>query len=241
MSIAATVNQSLKQFQPGEVFGYGDLSVYQQSPNTVVKAISRLVKSNRVKKLGKGLFYLPKHGVLGELRPSDSELLKSLQYKNGKRRAYITGSSLYNQLGISTQIPKTVDLATEGAPQMKNFGTIRARLVRSRAPVKEVDILLLQYLDVLKTARKVSGVSVDYVAEVMLLKLDSLTDDQLVRIQVIADEYYPASTRAFLCMLLSRMNRRVISRLKSSLNPLSHYTLGLSQTLWPECKEWNIK
>ena len=241
MNIAATVNQSLERFQPGEVFGYGDLSVYRQSPNTVVKALSRLVKTNRVKKLGKGLFYFPKQGVLGELRPSDSELLKSLQYKNGKRRAYITGSSLYNQLGITTQIPKTVELATEGAPQMKDFGTIRARLVKSRAPVKEVDILLLQYLDALKGARKVSDASIDSVADVMLSKLGSLTDAQLERIQVIADEYYPAFTRAFLGMLLSRMNRGVITRLKNSLNPLSNYLLGLSQSRWPECKEWNIK
>ena len=84
MNISKGVKQQVAQFEPGQVFGYGDMSVYQDAPSAVVKAISRLLKRGEIKRLSKGQFYKPKKGIIGELKPSDSELLKTLLYKGGR-------------------------------------------------------------------------------------------------------------------------------------------------------------
>lgn len=48
-------------------------------------------------------------------------------YKDGRLRGYITGLSLFNQLGLTTQVPRTVTLAINGGRQEKEFGTIKTK------------------------------------------------------------------------------------------------------------------
>ncbi len=47
MNIQAQINQSIYHFAPERVFGYRNLSLYKQSPSSVVRAVSRLVKTNK--------------------------------------------------------------------------------------------------------------------------------------------------------------------------------------------------
>ena len=147
MNISAAIKQRIAQFDPGQVFGYGDIPVYQEAPSAAVKAIERLLKEGDIKRLSKGQFYKPKRGLFGELKPSDSELLKTVLYRDGQLRGYITGTALYNKLGLTTQLPRVVTVAIEGSRQEKNFGTFRVKTVKSRAPVKPLDVMILQYLD----------------------------------------------------------------------------------------------
>ena len=105
MTVSTAVAQSIDQYVPGQVFGYRDLPLYQSKPSNVVQIVNRLVKKNEIKRLSKGKFYKPKQSVIGDLKPSDSELLKTVMFKNGAVRGYITGTALFNQLGLTTQVP----------------------------------------------------------------------------------------------------------------------------------------
>ena len=78
--------------------------------------------------------------------PSDLELLRTMLYKNGRLRGYITGLSLFNQLGLTTQVPRTITLAINGGRQEKEFGTIKIKTQVTRVPIEEKDVLPLQYL-----------------------------------------------------------------------------------------------
>jgi len=129
MTIAATVNEAIKRFKPGEIFGCDDLPAYQEAPETVVRTLSRLTAQNKLKRLSKGQYYIPKRGVFGTLKPSDNEIIRSALYRKGRLNGYVTGAALYNQLGLTTQIPKTVTLAINGARQEKDYGTIRIKSV----------------------------------------------------------------------------------------------------------------
>ena len=115
MNIQAQIDQTILNFSPGCNFGYGDLPLYSKSPNGVVKAISRLIGKNKLKRLSKGIFYRPKKGILGDIKPSDDELLRTFCFRNDQLVGYITGASLYNRLGLTTQIPKTITIAVKGA------------------------------------------------------------------------------------------------------------------------------
>lgn len=241
MTVSAAVAQSINQYPPGQVFGYRDLPLYQSNPLNVVQIVNRLVKKNEVKRLSKGKFYRAKQGVIGELKPSDNELLKTVLFKNGATRGYITGAALFNQLGLTTQVPRTVSVATKGSRQEKDFGTFRVKLVTARAPFRSTDIPLLQYLDVLRSIKKISDAEVNESLSIMEKKFSDLDDKQIKRIQYLALQYYSAQTKALTGLLVNRLDNKLDKRIKESLNPLTLFKLGLDNNAWPEKKAWNIQ
>lgn len=241
MNISNKVMASIEKKAPGQVFEYQDIAEYKHSPSAVVKAVSRLVNADKIKRIEKGRFYRPKQGVLGELKPCDIELLKTLLYKNGRLRGYITGLALYNQLGLTTQVPRAIKVATEGAPQKKDFGTLRAHLVKARAPVKQENVPLLQYLDVLRDLKEIPDTDVNDALKRMAQKFAQLDEQQIKRIRSLALKYYNAQEKALTGLLLERTKNIKDESLKSSLNPLTFYKLGLDKEQWPEMKTWNIR
>ncbi|XBS70100.1 DUF6088 family protein [Acerihabitans sp. KWT182] len=122
MSIQSQIAKDIARFDPGRMFTYQALPAYKTSPDGTVKAMSRLVKEGQVRRFSKGVFYRPKQSVLGEARPSDSEKIKLHLYEGNKRIGYVTGLSLYNRMGLTTQMPKTVTIATRKARQKKRAG-----------------------------------------------------------------------------------------------------------------------
>ncbi|MEQ4923012.1 hypothetical protein [Proteus hauseri] len=64
MKIKPLVEKEINRFEPGKIFTYRDLTPYLSSPETTVKAISRLVKNGDIKRFAKGQFYRPKKGYL---------------------------------------------------------------------------------------------------------------------------------------------------------------------------------
>lgn len=241
MSISATVKESIKRFSPGQVFGCRDIPVYREAPSAVVKALSRLVKDREIKRLSKGRFYKPKRGIFGELKPSDSELLRTILYKDGRLRGYITGMALYNQLGLTTQLPRTITVAVEGGRQEKDFGTLRAKLVKSRAPVKASDVMLLQYLDVLWGINEIPDADTNEALASMAKRFSRLSDRQVKRTKSLARNYYTAKVAALTGLLLEYTGKDNALSLKKSLNPLTRFKIGLDKEQWPESQAWNIQ
>lgn len=241
MSISAAVKQRVQQFSPGQVFGYGDIPVYQDTPSAVVKAMGRLLKEGEIKRLSKGRFYTPKQGIFGELKPSDSELLKTILYKGGQLRGYITGTALYNQLGLTTQLPRTIMVAVEGGRQEKDFGTLRTRLVKSRAPVKASDVMVLQYLDVLRDINDIPDADTNETLLRMAKRFSELDEKQVNRAKTLALKYYTAKVAALTGLLLEYTGKDDALSLKRSLNPLTRFKIGLDMKQWPESRDWNIQ
>jgi len=226
MNITSNVKKIIKLKVPGQVFSYTDIPAFKDEPQAVVKTMSRLLKAGEIKRISKGQFYRPKQGILSELKPSDTELLKTLLYKDGKLTGYITGLALYNELGLTTQVPRIITIATEGARQKKDFGTIRAKLIESTAPITRSNLRLLQYLDVLKTIDKIP---------------DTNINNSLFNIKKIVTKYYKPRVIALTGLILETNGQDNAGDLKASLNPLSQYKIGLDKKQWPEMGKWNIK
>lgn len=241
MTISATLKRRVKQFSPGQVFGYGDIAVYQDAPSAVVKAMGRLLKEGEIKRLSKGRFYKPKQGIFGDLKPSDSELLKTVLYKDGQLRGYVTGIALYNKLGLTTQLPRTITVAVEGGRQVKDFGTLRTKLIKSRAPVKAADVMLLQYLDVLLAINDIPDADANETLASMVKRFSKLDDKQVNRAKNLALNYYTSKVTALTGFLLEYLGKGNTQNLKKSLNPLTRFKIGLNKEQWPESRAWNIQ
>lgn len=242
MNIAQATERSIESIPAGQIFGYQELPLYAQSPTAVVKAVNRLVSDARLARLSKGRFYVPKKGILGAARkPSDGELIRAMLYKDGRRRGYITGLSLYNQLGLTTQIPRTVTIALNGSRQQKEFGTIRIKTVATRAPVDDNNVRLLQYLDALKDIKTIPDTTIDLSLKILRRKISELSDSEKTQFLFLAENYYGPQVRAISGLLFSNLRLTVPESLKRSLNPTTFYKLALSSSEWPQAKDWNIR
>ncbi len=214
---------------------------YAKSPSAVIKAISRLVSDKRLERFSKGKFYVPKKGLLGIRKPSDGELIRSMLYKDGRLRGYVTGLSLYNQLGLTTQVPRTITVAYNGGRQEKEFGTIRIKTVVTRIPIQEKDVKLLQYLDALKDIKKILDSDVNLSLKIMRRYISELSEREQGRLMKLAQNYYSPQVKALVGLLFTSLKLSVPSSLASSLNPTTIYKLKLDQSKWSMAKEWNIR
>lgn len=241
MSIAKNIQNTVEAMPSGQIFGYQELPGYAKSPDAVIKAISRLVADKRLERFSKGKFYVPKRGLLGLRKPSDSELIRSVLYKDGRLRGYVTGLSLYNQLGLTTQVPRTITLSYNGGRQEKEFGTIRIKTVVTRIPIQEKDVKLLQYLDALKDIKKIMGSDLNLSLKIIRKYILELSEREQGRLLKLAQSYYSPQVRALVGLLFTSLKLSVPSSLYRSLNPTTVYKLKLDPSKWPMAKEWNIR
>lgn len=241
MSIAQTIQNTVETMPAGQIFGYQELPSYAKSPSAVIKAISRLVSDKQLERFSKGKFYVPKKGLFGIRKPSDNELIRSVLYKDGRLRGYVTGLSLYNQLGLTTQVPRTITVSINGGRQEKEFGTIRIKTVVTRIPIQENDVKLLQYLDALKDIKKILDSDINLTLKIMRRYVFELSDREQGRLVKLAQNYYSPQVRALVGLLFTSLELSLPSSLALSLNPTTVYKLKLAQSKWSMAREWNIR
>lgn len=241
MSIAATTKDKINRMVPGQVFDYRYFKYFDESPEPVIKAVNRLVEQGIIERLSRGKFYIPEKGYFGSRKLADAELMKTILFKNNKRRGYITGAALYNKLGLTTQLPKTITIAVNGSRQKKDFGTFKAITKTIKAPIKDANVELLQYLDVFNNISKIMDTEVNNTLKIMSKKVAKLESSKRSLLVNLAVSYYGAKTRATLGLVLSSSGFPVPNKLVKTINPTTSYRLNLDADVWPLAKQWNIK
>ena len=186
---------------------------YQASTGAVVRAVNRSVGNGRLKRASKGSLYVPRTGALGDVPISDNARVRDVLYRNGQRCGYITGPALYNRLGITTQVPKSITVATNSAVQTKDFGTIRVNLVPRRAPISDSTVPLLEIPDALRDAKKISNASVGRILKVLAMYLISIAPRERRELQRSTVDRYSAGTTALLGLLLTPELLSAVGRL----------------------------
>ena len=105
----------------GEIFFIADFTELGNY-EAVRKSLQRLTKSDRIKRIAKGIYFLPKkHERLGVIYPHAEEIAKAIS-KRDKARIIATGSTALNLLGLSTQIPMKVVFLTDGSARNIKVG-----------------------------------------------------------------------------------------------------------------------
>src|SRR3546814_589957 len=78
------------------------------------QALSRLVKSGRLRRLARGLYDFPKvHPKLGPLSPAPDDIAQALARETGSQ-VQVAGSRAANALGLSTQVAARSSYLTDG-------------------------------------------------------------------------------------------------------------------------------
>ena len=240
MTISKKIEDKVKNLPIGTTFTYQTLSVKADEYAATAKALERLIKKEVIKRVSTGVFYKPKQTIFGELMPREEELLKNYLFNNDKRIAYITGLSLYNKLGLTTQVPKTIKIASRDKRIFASIGNLKGKPVKSYIDVSDKNYYILEILDALKDFKQIPDM--DKKSGLLLLadrikKWEKKDKTLLIKYAL----KYPPRVRAILGAILENfITSEDVKPLKESLNPLSQYEYNIAETILPNAKNWNI-
>ncbi|MFN4199264.1 MAG: hypothetical protein ACK4FS_09590 [Flavobacterium sp.] len=162
-------------------------------------------------------------------------------FEKNKQVAYITGTRLYNRLGLTSQVPSSIRVASFDKQIKGKVGNVVIKPAKSYVKVTSDALKYLELLDVMKDLNTIPDLQKSdglvYLKKV-IFNLDSSEIKKLVTYGVA----YPPKVRALLGALLEVMNIDAanLSLLKKSINPSSSYDYGITPTMLPSVTSWNI-
>lgn len=240
MGTTQKIQEQVSQLAEGSTFKYEQLAIEPQEYGAAAKAIERLIAKGVIKRVSTGVFYKPKKTVFGELLPNEEETLKPYLFEKGKRIAYITGTSLYNRMGLTTQVPKNIKIASRVKRITISRGSVKATPAKSYVDVTDENFYLLELLDVLKDFNKIPDLDKKSAVKTISKILQGLNPGAL-KLLIKCGLAYPPRVRAFLGALLEHTGIATeLTELEKSLNPLSEYSYGIENIL-SNAEKWNIK
>lgn len=164
------------------------------APMTVYRWIRTALDSSQLAKSRKGVYYLPTETRFGPSTLSDADIIrKKYLSENGKVYGYITGLALENRVGLSTQMPGTLEIVTNQEARrsrsIKPFGGYREIILKKpRVPVNSNNVATLEFLD-LMTYAPIDRLEAD---ERQALKTLAANVDRTKMLEYV--KYYPRKT-----------------------------------------------
>ncbi|MEO7923480.1 MAG: DUF6088 family protein [Chitinophagaceae bacterium] len=240
MKVSAYIASSIDRLPKGYVFTYIDFYTEVKKKEAVIKALNRMAQSGKIIKLSKGKYYKPEASPFGNLQPSQAQIVKDLLEEDGKIIGYLTGYSIYNELGLTTQVSNTIQI---GRNQIRpNFKRERYTIsfIKQKNTITKENIYLLQILDAIRYIKKIPDASIESSCKRLLVILKGLAEQDKGSIVRLALKYPPA-TKALLGALLDSFQQISLSDLLyKSINHITKYKLGSAAKTLPAAEKWNI-
>jgi hypothetical protein len=155
-SVSHIIELKINRFKPGQVFLPSDFKELGTS-TAIRKALSRLVESGQVERMGQGIYVIPKNDkVFGKVLPSMEQLAEALAKKEHVK-IKPSGQYALNKVGLSSQVPMRMVFLTTGNSKRiqigKNaiiFKSTTAKKLSMKGDITSLLFLGLEELDLKK-------------------------------------------------------------------------------------------
>lgn len=235
------IKNIINRFPKGHVFTYVDFVDKVKSKEALIKALNRMAASGTIKKLAKGKYYKPENSPFGDLPPEQYQVVKDLLERDGRLEGYLTGLSIYNKLGLTTQVVNSIQIGKQEIRSSFKRGRYTIAFVKQKNTITRENIPLLQLLDVLRFIKKIPDAKVENSLAVMKGRIKQLSRQERETIARLALKYQP-STRALLGAILTDLDEKdVTDKLKKSLNPITKYQIDGASTALSSASLWGIQ
>jgi hypothetical protein len=166
-------NEYLKEtFGINEPIYIDDIRFGDYSRTWIFTEVKRLVESGELKRFDRGIYYFPKVTEWGESSLDPNKIIIPRFITDGNEvYGYISGLSLWNKSGLSTQVPNLLEIATNNeTTRVRDIyvGFKRVRARRSRTKITKENARTLQLLDLMNVMQ--SPTEMDEVERFMLSK-----------------------------------------------------------------------
>lgn len=189
----------------------------------VAQALSRLSRRGAIQRLSKGVYYRPRETAFGRSRPNPAAIQKLAARR---KPMFPAGIAAANLLGFSTQSGRASEVATSSLSLPRKLvgdeTRIHTRRPEAWAALSETDAALLDFLRGRGRASELSPEQT--IDRTLRLLSESGRFGRLLR--VAGSE--PPRVRAILGALGEQLgkDRKMLARLRASLNPLSRFDFG---------------
>lgn len=161
--------------------------------------------------------------------------------ENGKVTGYLTGYSVYNQLGLTTQVSNTIQIGkNEVRPSFK-----RARytisFIKQKNTITKENIPLLQLLDAIRYIKKIPDTTPANACKRLLAIVKELSKKDLAVLVRLVLKYPPAARALVGSLLEETKNDSIVEAIRKTLNPISTYKLTGINKILTTAEKWNIK
>jgi hypothetical protein len=240
MKVTDYIANKIERLPKGYVFTYADFDVEVNGKESVIKALNRMVAAGKIEKIAKGKYYKPESTVFGNLLPSQSQVVKDLLEDDGKIIGYLTGYSIYSQLGLTTQISNTIQIGkNEIRPSFKRE-RYSISFIKQKNTITKENIPALQLLDAIRYIKKIPDSSISNACKRLVSILSELSDKDKATLVRLALKYPPA-TRALLGAMLDSLQESSLTEgLYKTLNPITTYKLTGAAKVLSTTEKWNI-
>lgn len=241
MTVARKIEAQIEKWQDGTTFKYQELAIAPEEYRAAAKAIERLIKKGTIQRASTGLFYKSKITAFGKLKPNEEALLKPYLFEGKERIAYVTGTALFNRMGLTTQVPKNIRVACRGKRIITKVGSLQIMPVKSYTEVTNQNYFLLELLDILKDFKTIPDTERNQVIKFVVQKFKNLSKKEQEKLIEFALKY-PPRVRSLTGAILTMINPiEPIIQLKKSINPLTIFEYGLDKKVLPNMDYWNIR
>ena len=141
------------------------------SRQTLYRRINTELEKGTLARFERGIYYIPTKTRFGKsLLDPDKVIEKKWIRDNGEIIGYISGANLANRVGISEQVPATLEITTNKETtrvrEVSAFGGWKSIVLRKpRKPIADDNVKALQFLDII-TNEPVSSMS-DYAIDAL--------------------------------------------------------------------------
>jgi hypothetical protein len=168
-SVSHIIEQKINRLKPGQVFLPSDFKGLGTS-TAIRKALSRLVESRQVERMGQGIYVIPQNDkIFGKILPSMEQLAEALAKKEHVK-IKPSGQHALNKVGLSNQVPMRLVFLTNGNSKKiqigKNaiiFKSTTAKKLSMKGDITSLLFLGLEELDL----KKLSRIQMDRIMELL--------------------------------------------------------------------------
>lgn len=241
MLIADKIKDVVKSTPDGVILTVADFGIEPEYQQALVMALSRMVRSGQLEKASKGKYYKPKHTIFGPLSPSQNEIVKDFLVKGNKIVGYITGTSAFASMGLTTQISSSLLVGVGKYRRAVKRGNTTISFLVQPNPITEENISLLRILDAIKLIREIPAITPDEAVVKLSRIIGNLTPADLERL-ISLSAAYTSYVRAILGAILeyNSTNESAISHVRKTLNGTTNYRLPISASALSTKRNWNI-
>ena len=234
------ITVTIDRLPKGYVFTYADFTTEVNKKEAVIKALNRMVVSGKIAKLAKGKYYKPEQTVFGRLQPNQFQVVKDLLEDDGKVIGYLTGYSIFNELGLTTQLSNTIQIGRNEIRPVLQREQYTIKFIKQKNTINKENIPLLQLLDAIRFIKKIPDTTIAS-ACLRLLSLLKKRSEKDMATMVRLSQKYPPSTRALLGALLDEAGIfQYQEALRKNLNPITTYKLSGVASVLKTTQKWNL-
>lgn len=143
----------VKRYGYNEAIFLSELSFEGYSLPWIKKAVAKLCVEEKLIRFDKGIYYIPTETILGKSKLDPRKVItKKYINRDNDTIGYFSGTTFLNMLGLSTQMPNTMEIYTNNEQAKVRevpVGNLKVILRRARATVTSDNAATMSFLELM--------------------------------------------------------------------------------------------